>query len=130
MKRMLILASFLFFCMACAATPTKKNLEMANYGLCPEKYEDLIRAHYSTILFDPYSAVYTFCKPVKAWHRVKNEFGWVVCGSVNGKNRLGAYVGVDPFYFMIKNNQVVVSHDHMPPFVGGLCRGSGASECR
>jgi hypothetical protein len=123
-KFVLIFALALVY--GCATTPTQREFETADYGLYPEKFEEIIKAYYSTILFDPYSAVYTFNKPVKAWNRIENIFGWVVCGTVNGKNRLGAYVGAKPFYILIRNNQVIVCYDSDPAFVDGVCRGSGA----
>lgn len=35
------------------------------------------------------------------------KFGWIVCGTVNAKNKMGGYVGAQPFYAVIRNNVVL-----------------------
>lgn len=44
-------------------------------------------------LFDPYSAQFTDLK------KIDTDIGFVVCGSVNAKNRMGAYVGAKRFIY-------------------------------
>jgi hypothetical protein len=49
-------------------------------------------------LRDPYSAVYTFERPVRAWGFFgEDPIRWVVCGTVNAKNAFGGYVGAKHF---------------------------------
>lgn len=107
----------LFLCfsvVSCAARPKSEMILSADYGPYPDNYEQIIKDHYSTKLFDPYSAVYTFnAKPRRDYDRVSSgvQFGWVVCGTINGKNRFGGYVGVQPFYTLIKNGRVIVAYE-------------------
>jgi hypothetical protein len=57
-------------------------------------------------LFDPYSAHFTELR------KVDTDIGAVVCGFVNAKNRLGAYVGPKPFvYEDLINFAIVESED-------------------
>ena len=121
---------FALLMIGCATTPTRQEFETADYGSYPEKYEEIIKANYYPRLIDPYSAMYDFYKPVKAWNRLANVFGWVVCGTINAKNRMGGYTGATPFYFLFKNNQIVTYYDSDPAFVGGICQGSGAYQAR
>jgi hypothetical protein len=94
---------------ACHVRPTPDQISGANYGPYPDDYETIIKNHYSRSLFDPYSAVYTFSSPKKAWRSQFGtvKYGWVVCGTLNAKNRMGGYVGAKPFYIMIHYNNVI-----------------------
>ena len=67
-------------------------------------------------LIDPISALYEFQPPKKGYTQpsflfpqISQNFGWFVCGHVNAKNRLGAYVGRVPFYVLFKNGQIATS---------------------
>ena len=59
-------------------------------------------------LFDPSSAQITwssgfswgFTKPIIG----RRTFGWIACGSINAKNRLGGYVGATPFWVFADAN--------------------------
>lgn len=97
----------------CATAPTPEQLAAADYGPRPDNYEDLIKAHYSKVLFDPYSAVFEMYPPLKGWLAGQPGgspwFGWIVCGTVNAKNRMGGYVGAQPFFAAIKYGQVVTT---------------------
>lgn len=56
-------------------------------------------------LFDPGSAQITwssgfrwgFSKPIIG----RRTHGWIACGAVNAKNRLGGYVGAEPFWILV-----------------------------
>lgn len=37
----------------------------------------------------------------------KREAGWITCGMVNAKNRMGGYTGAEPFLIVIRDRQVV-----------------------
>ncbi len=91
------------------ATPTAQQLADADYGPPPENYEELVRGAFSTVLFDPYSAVYQFIPPSQGWFSQYSaiQFGWRVCGTVNAKNRFGAYVSAMPFYFLFNHGRAV-----------------------
>ena len=97
------------FISACHVRPTPEQISGADYGPYPNDYETIIKDHYSRSLFDPYSAVYTFNNPRKGWRSQFGtvKYGWVVCGSINAKNRYGGYVGTKPFYVMIHYNGVI-----------------------
>lgn len=111
--------------LGCATTPTQKEFETADYGPYPEKYEQIIKAFYSEKLFDPYSAAYNFSSPVKGWDRVKGKdvFGWTACAKINAKNRMGGYVGVRPFFFLIKNDQIISHFEIDPLGFDAVCSG-------
>ncbi len=109
MKKLIIFASlavFLFF--GCATVPTQEQLASADYGDPPSNHEELIKNLFSPSLFDPYSAMYTFDKPIKGYVDAAGKaYGWVVCGTINAKNRFGGYVGAKPFYIMIRDNKII-----------------------
>lgn len=58
----------------------------------------------SSSLFDPSSAQinwssgfrWGFAKPIIG----RRTHGWIACGSINAKNRMGGYVGAQPFWIM------------------------------
>jgi hypothetical protein len=102
-----------FFLSACHARPTPQQIYSADYGSYPRDYESIIRTHYSTYLFDPYTAVYTFRSPTQAWRSSFSniQYGWVVCGTINAKNRFGGYVGAKPFYVFIRNGAILVNFE-------------------
>lgn len=105
---LLTLTAFVFLGCATAPPPTREQLANADYGDPPSNHEELIKSFLSASLIDPYSAMYTFDHPVKGWTKAAGEaYGWVVCGSLNAKNRFGGYVGAKPFYVMIKNNKII-----------------------
>lgn len=65
--------------------------------------EAAVKSYFEQILFDPGAAQYRFTKqPVNGWVGDVlgdlREFGWFMCGEVNGKNRMGGYVGYEPFF--------------------------------
>jgi hypothetical protein len=80
----------------CAGVPPPPNLATADIGPAPTAYEAPIRAYFAPQLKDPYSAVYQFEAPVRAWDHYDNVT-WAVCGTVNAKNSFGANVGARPF---------------------------------
>lgn len=115
MKKLLILlavATFLTAGCAIFSRPTSHDLYNADYGPCPDNHEELIKRFYHIRLFDPYSAVYTFDKFCKGWEwsdflKIKPRFGWIICGTLNAKNRLGGYIGVSPFYIFIRDGRII-----------------------
>src|SRR6266404_1589196 len=69
------------------------------------------KAQLGKFLFDPYSAQYEDVR------EIKTEIGAMVCGLVNAKNRMGAYVGRKPFYYTSINEEVVVISNNSDAFV-------------
>lgn len=109
--RLLLLLGFSGFLGACASEPTEQHVNSADIGPYPSNYEQIVKSNFATSLFDPYSAVYAFTlTPVRGYagNSVDGaKIGWVVCGTVNAKNRLGGYVGAKPFVVVISNGAVI-----------------------
>ena len=105
------IASLVLLLTACASAPTSREIAAADIGPFPGNYEQIIKDYYAQSLFDPYSAVYTFVRvPMHgfAGNRLEGaEIGWVVCGTLNAKNRFGGFVGAKPFRVVIRYNQIV-----------------------
>ena len=100
----------LFLLGGCASVqPPPPNLATADIGPTPG-YETKIRAYFVPQLKDPYSAVYQFEAPVRAWNY--DNVTWVVCGTVNAKDSLGEYVGAKPFIaFFFPNGSILGAID-------------------
>ena len=88
-------------------------LDNADYGKYPENYEEIVKAYFSRILKDPYSAVYRFEKPYKAYLReapvsggAPRTFGYIVEVGVNAKNSFGGYVGEKYYKLFIRNGYI------------------------
>jgi hypothetical protein len=62
-------------------------------------------------LYDPGSARVTWTSGFQWGYRKpligRRKFGWVACGTVNAKNRLGGYVGAEPFLVFVDENGTV-----------------------
>lgn len=93
---------------ACATAPTTQELTAADIGGRPENAQQLVKEHFAKTLYDPYSAVYTFdYGPERGyWRGLTTTVGWVVCGSVNAKNRFGGYVGAKRFRVIIVKGRI------------------------
>jgi hypothetical protein len=115
-KKVRITVLFLLGAIFCSCGPpqyvyqTPEQLREADYGPSPRNYEGAVKSRFKGTLFDPDSAVYEFSSPTQAWYRKGQTilYGWAVCGTVNAKDRYGAYVGPSPFYVLIRNEEVVV----------------------
>lgn len=96
---------------ACASPPTDDQVRAADTGPYPSSYEQIVKANFATSLFDPYSAVFTFTRaPTKGYGGNPIDgakIGWIVCGTVNAKNRMGGYVGAKPFVVVISKDAVI-----------------------
>lgn len=95
--------------------PSASNVSAANIGELPANYEQLIKNYYSQRLIDPASATYgPMTSPRRGYLRpyfaggtsAAPVVGYVVCGTVNSKNRMGGYVGAKPFAAVIANGTV------------------------
>ena len=105
----LMIALLLVSCVTGASfKPSPEQAANANFGDYPNNYEEIVKNHYADNLFDPYSAVYTFNKPVKVrMAGGPSPFAWAACGTINAKNRFGGYVGARNFLLKIHNGVVV-----------------------
>lgn len=75
--------------------PSKTELASASFSPLPADIETQIKAQFSVILKDPYSAVYTFGTPSKVYFQgpQRKMFGTAIPVSVNAKNSYGGYTG-------------------------------------
>lgn len=103
---------------ACATGPTSEQLAQADYGPPPpENHQEIIKEWFEERLIDPTSPLYSFRNPTQGHtndsplYGTQLQFGWIVCGTVNGKNRMGAYVGREPFFTLFKEGRMVFIHD-------------------
>jgi hypothetical protein len=98
-------------CLAMPKPPTQAQIDAADYGPIPENYQQLVKDYMHKYLFDPYSAHYENWRgPSKGYNynAQATMYGYRVCVDVNSKNRMGAYVGAEPFYFLINNDKVLL----------------------
>lgn len=109
--RALLCCGALTLVTACASAPTNEQVNAADIGPYPSNYEQIVKANFETTLFDPYSAVFRFTRtPTRGYGGSVvggAKIGWVVCGTVNAKNRMGGYVGAKYFAVVISNGAVV-----------------------
>ena len=111
MKRFLPLV-FALALAACDTTVTKAEMDTAEYGPQPLRYQDEIKGYLGLRLTDPKAAVVEFrAGPKKIYNRgtpVRGEqYGWGVCVWVNDKNKTGAYDGFYPMSFILRNEKIV-----------------------
>lgn len=116
------------------AAPSAESIRAADYGPAPTRnyYESAIRKHKSLNLRDPYSAVYNFEAPRKAYLTVffdaapfasppppQIKFGWVVQAGINAKNAYGGYTGVSWETYFFKDGKVLrLINDSLPLLAG------------
>ncbi|OHB56573.1 MAG: hypothetical protein A2Y12_04680 [Planctomycetes bacterium GWF2_42_9] len=112
MQKVLLIACLLVLS-GCASTPTQEEMLNADYGECPQNYEQTIKNIMAMRLRDPDSAQYRFEQPFRGWadkgliNGGGKEFGWVVKVAVNGKNGYGGYTGFQPFAFLFRGENMV-----------------------
>ena len=111
MKRFLPLV-FALALAACDTTVTKAEMDTAEYGPQPLRYQDEIKGYLGLRLTDPKAALVEFrAGPKKIYNRgtpVRGEqYGWGVCVWVNDKNKAGAYDGFYPMTFVLRDEKIV-----------------------
>jgi hypothetical protein len=111
MKRFLPLM-LAFALAACDTTVTKAEMDTAEYGPQPLRYQDEIKGYLGLRLVDPKAAIVEFrAGPKKIYNRgtpVRGEqYGWGVCVWVNDKNKSGAYDGFYPMTFVLRDEKIV-----------------------
>jgi hypothetical protein len=120
MKKIIIAVFLIALLSGCTAgRPTPAQLATEDFGPYPDNYEEITKNYISKDFYDPYSAVFVMNKPTKALTiGQRSRFAWVVCGTVNAKNRFGGYVGAKPFYVKIYNGAAEDSGwDHIADIV-------------
>jgi hypothetical protein len=96
----------------CDTTVTKAEMDTAEYGPQPQRYQDEIKGYLDLRLTDPKAAIVEFrAGPTKIYNRgtpVRGEqYGWGVCVWVNDKNKAGAYDGFYPMSFVLRDEKIV-----------------------
>lgn len=121
----------LFFTMlhalnGCSIAPSQKELETADYGSYPSNYKTIISDYMYGILKDPSSAEYKYLNsPQTGWNSWGGtKFGYIVCAYINAKNSFGGYNGARLYYFLIKNNKVILQHGGDGDFSQAAAEGS------
>jgi len=102
-------------CLAAATGAKAKDQPLEMAGPYPNDYKSLIDSYLKTQLSDPFSAVVEVTRKPRltAFHPNQTLLGkgagyanWVVCLSINAKNRFGAYVGFQPYMIFIRNGKI------------------------
>jgi hypothetical protein len=96
----------------CAHTvkaPSRDAVAAATFTPTPADIEARIKAQYQVILKDPYSAVYQFEAPKKAYFRGPSGmvYGYIIPVHVNAKNSYGGYTGGEVYYWAWANGQLM-----------------------
>lgn len=97
---------------ACVTMPSPDEITRADYGTIGPSYKDAIKDYLAGILYDPESARYRYLQePVRGYAFVNPgfeppEYGYLVEVRINAKNRLGGYVGEQPFTFLVRDSKV------------------------
>jgi hypothetical protein len=95
----------------CATTAESASSSYAPIGPLAENYRDTVKADLAKVDGDPEGAVYTFLpSPSQAFIGKRFagiRYAWIVCGTVNVRNRTGDYTGPKPFVSVISHNVVI-----------------------
>jgi hypothetical protein len=101
----------------CAPGMKPEIVRPGDYGPPPPgDYQERIKADFASRFADNDSSIFVFEIPEKGFtgrSRVGNMrelYGWVVCGTVDRRKRLGGYEGYSgpvPFYVMFRNGIIV-----------------------
>jgi uncharacterized protein YceK len=88
----------------CATTvrrPSPEAVAAATFSPVPADIEGRIKAQYQVMLKDPYSAVYQFGAPRRAYFRGPSGmvYGYMVAVHVNAKNSYGGYTGGELYHW-------------------------------
>jgi hypothetical protein len=113
-----LLCLVLLVAAGCVSATPPPTLATANIGPPPVGYEPEIKALFDGGLKDPYSAVYTFQRPVRSWFYDETQMNWAVCGTLNAKNAFGGYVGARPFAVFYRHRPMVETSLTLTEFFG------------
>lgn len=98
----------------CASAPKPQVVASANYGAYPSNYDAIIHTWIKSSFFDPYSIRdLKIGVPQKFWVQDppllggKTHFGYMVAVALNGKNRFGAYAGMQAYQLLIRDGHVI-----------------------
>lgn len=78
----------------------------------PTNYKDIIIQDIKTSYFDPYSIRSAeITAPFLQNHSILGHF-WAVCVRANGKNRMGAYVGIKTEAYVFRHGKLLQKSTH------------------
>lgn len=94
-----------------ACTPSMEEFNRADFGAWPsyQQAKDIVDRWLERTLIDPDSRKVEFTGyPQRYFWLLSNpKYAFLVCGTVNAKNRMGGYVGREPFYALIRDGVVI-----------------------
>ena len=97
---------------------TEAELASADFGSYPDNYKELIKQYYYHTMIDPNSAMFDYDgTPYKGYCDAQSlvpkaeAFGYGVTFKINGKNKLGGYVGWKRSTAYIRNNKVYIAEE-------------------
>lgn len=100
-----------FMLTGCVTPPSLDVAANAYYGPPPPaSYKQQIQDTINADLIDPTSPLYTFDKPMRGYvmvNRSTPHYGWLVCGTVNSKNRMGGYTGKVRYYGFFREGELI-----------------------
>lgn len=115
-----------FLIIAGCARPSAEEIASANYGPMPMNEKEIAEEWVKSQLIDPYSAQFEQVGFRKGYTSVfgTTKFGWVYCGRVNAKNRMGGYTGRSAFFTTIQYGVVVqgLIDSHDTYMAANICR--------
>lgn len=92
--------------------PTQEQIVSADYGSYPDDYKTIVSSYVERTLIDPNSMLLTDWRGPSRGYVYDYSgayFGYRVCVEVNAKNRMGGYIGRQPFFFMLHNGRIIKS---------------------
>lgn len=113
----------------CATTATAPG-ESDGIGPRPASYLEAVKAKVKENFFDPYSlmdAEISQPLPANAVFDGVTPFpssGWIVCLKANGKNRMGAYTGLQYSGFLFKDGEITLAISEPEFAVRHHCEGA------
>ena len=112
--KLLIVAFFVLLITGCASAPSEEEIANAYYGKdhSQSECERIVESVLSSSLKDPGSAQWQHGSCYKGWSSSLTSgknFGWILRGSVNGKNSYGGYTGFSAYQAVIRDNRLVAS---------------------
>lgn len=98
----LILSTLMATGCALMHKPTQEQIVNADYGTYPDDYKAIVSSYIDRTLIDPDSMRLSDWKGPSRGYIYDYSgayFGYRVCAEVNAKNRMGGYVGRQPYFF-------------------------------
>jgi hypothetical protein len=91
----------------CTTTqPSVTEIAQAGPGPTPEAAQAAVKAAFAKSLIDPASVMYQFDRtPIYATAGALDDkhTGWMMCGLINSKNRMGGYTGNENFWALFSS---------------------------